>query len=757
MSLEQDFEILEHLGKEGNSSMLKVKRKKDGYIYFLKSTLLNNIGEDDKKGAINEIKILSTLNHPNIIQFKEAFFDKGSNSINLVLEFPDNGNLINKINYAFKNKMHMEECIIWNVLTQILHGLNYLHKKGIIHRNLISKNIFLNKRKVKITNFAASRKLVKNNTLKEQIGTPFYTAPEIWNEQPYNYKCDIWSVGCIIYELASLSLPFTGDSIDNLYKNIMSKKYNPIPEFYSENLKKIINYMLMSDPSQRPSTDILLNFPNIKENQINSIYLDYKGIEKEKKTSKGRNVRFKSPTENINVSKNFLEFQKNINQDTNKEKDTKLFKKESISIKKQNLENRNKIDKKIRKIENKTYRSLRERDNSQKLFFKNKNIPKSKSTEKLQHYKININKKNLTPNSHKNIEMHSASMAQKDISHFLNEKNKNELKFNNKINQEDIKASHIYGNDEMKNINFVIFNKIKNNEKNQNKYKKFEKSKKEINKSSNFIFNRYDNIININNSLNSSKEFFSFRNDNNKSNTENILYSKNLDLQYENINPKNVLSKRKQYMRQLNKSNNIESTFNKKSIPKFNIDISNFNKNYLGHSEIIRDYSNKLRNSELFNNKSFIDISQESKNPKKNYLAKTQNYLNNSTNKYNNTNKYQLLHYSSIVPMNKNNLLEKIDSYINPKPINFNESQILNNNHKKIIYKSTLFNLIYNNNKTYLGKMSHKYLKKIEGSEDISINNDNEGKNHINKLRLLFKNNTIFQNKDTINFANNNN
>ena len=651
----------------------------------------------------------------------------------------------------------MEECIIWNVLTQILHGLNYLHKMGIIHRNLISKNIFLNKRKVKITNFAASKKLVKNNTLKEQIGTPFYTAPEIWNEQPYNYKCDIWSVGCIIYELASLSLPFTGDSIDNLYKNIMSKKYNPIPEFYSENLKKIINYMLMSDPSQRPSTDILLNFANIKENQINSIYLDYKGIEKEKKTSKGRNVRFKSPTENINVSKNFLEFQKNINQDTNKEKDTKLFKKESISIKKQNLENRNKIDKKIRKIENKTYRSLRERDNSQKLFFKNKNIPKSKSTEKLQHYKININKKNLTPNSHKNIEMHSASMAQKDISHFLNEKNKNELKFNNKINQEDIKASHIYGNDEMKNINFVIFNKIKNNEKNQNKYKKFEKSKKEISKSSNFIFNRYDNIININNSLNSSKEFFSFGNDNNKSNTENILYSKNLDLQYENINPKNVLSKRKQYMRQLNKSNNIESTFNKKSIPKFNIDISNFNKSYLGHSEIIKDYSNKLRNSELFNNKSFIDISQESKNPKKNYLAKTQNYLNNSTNKYNNTNKYQLLHYSSIVPMKKNNLLEKIDSYINPKPINFNESQILNNNHKKIIYKSTLFNLIYNNNKTYLGKMSHKYLKKIEGSEDISINNDNEGKNHINKLRLLFKNNTIFQNKDTINFANNNN
>jgi len=107
--------------------------------------------------------------------------------------------------------------------------------------------------------------------------------------------------------------------------------------------------MLMSDPSQRPSTDILLNFPNIKENQINSIYLDYKGIEKEKKTSKGRNVRFKSPTENINVSKNFLEFQKNINQDTNKEKDTKLFKKESISIKKQNLENRNKIDKKLEK------------------------------------------------------------------------------------------------------------------------------------------------------------------------------------------------------------------------------------------------------------------------------------------------------------------------------------------------------------------------------------------------------------------------
>ena len=157
-------------------------------------------------------------------------------------------------------------------------GLNYLHNKGVIHRDLRSKNIFLTNLGIfKISGFNGFCLLEKDKMINEQIGTPLYTAPEIWNDQPYNYKCDIWSVGCIIYELATLTLPFTGDNLDLLYNKIMSRKIKPIPEFYSQDLKDIINNMLIFDPLERPSTDNLLNSLKIKrtKNELNFINFLY--------------------------------------------------------------------------------------------------------------------------------------------------------------------------------------------------------------------------------------------------------------------------------------------------------------------------------------------------------------------------------------------------------------------------------------------------------------------------------------------------
>jgi len=290
MSL-NDFEILQKLGNEEKSSIFNVKRKKDGLIYFLKTVQSQSLDKSEKRSIINEIKTVSSLSHPNIIEFKEAFFDKFSKSLNIIFEFPHNGNLSNKINFAIKNKMYMKESIIWDVLVQILNGVNYLHKKGIVHRNLKSKNILLNnQRLVKISDFEECCFVGDNNEMIiGQAGTPFYTAPEIWEDEPYNYKCDIWSIGCIIYELASLTLPFKGDTINSLYENIMSKKIKPIPDFYSEDLKKIINYMLIYDPSKRPSIDLLLNYPRIKEEsaKLKDIYIKYK-INKNSSNSKNK-------------------------------------------------------------------------------------------------------------------------------------------------------------------------------------------------------------------------------------------------------------------------------------------------------------------------------------------------------------------------------------------------------------------------------------------------------------------------------------
>ena len=183
MSL-NNYEILEILQKEENVALIKMRNKIDGNIYLLKNINVKRLNKNQKERAINEIQILSSLNHPNIIKFKEAFFDKPSNTLNLAMEYTDNDNLSVKIHFASKKKLYLEESIIWDVLIQILIGLNYLHKKGIIHKNLKSKNIFLTrKRLVKITDFSSCYIINKENKNKYQTGLESYIAPELLKEQ----------------------------------------------------------------------------------------------------------------------------------------------------------------------------------------------------------------------------------------------------------------------------------------------------------------------------------------------------------------------------------------------------------------------------------------------------------------------------------------------------------------------------------------------------------------------------------------------
>ena len=118
-------------------------------------------------------------------------------------------------------------------------------------------------------------KIIKMCLVNTQIDTPYYCAPEIWKEQPYNDKCDIWSLGCIIYEICSLKPPFKGNSIENLYYNISNGKYSPIPYIYSEELGKLISMMIVVDARRRANAEMLINCDIVKK-RIKGFYEDGK-------------------------------------------------------------------------------------------------------------------------------------------------------------------------------------------------------------------------------------------------------------------------------------------------------------------------------------------------------------------------------------------------------------------------------------------------------------------------------------------------
>ena len=271
MSL-NDFEFGTELGKGAFGSVSIVKRKEDQQIYAMKRVKIINLPKKEKDNSFNEVRLLASLRHKNIIGYKEAFYDEKSSTLNIVMEYADDGDLSSKIKKMLKKHEQFEENSIWSILIQILEGINYLHKSKIIHRDLKSANIFLTKKGiVKIGDLNVSI-IAKKNLAVTQTGTPYYAAPEVWENESYNNKCDIWSIGCIVYEMAALHVPFRGTSIHQLYKNIMKGKYTEIPDIYSNDLKNIIKLILCLDPLKRPSANDLLNNEIIK-NKIKEIGL----------------------------------------------------------------------------------------------------------------------------------------------------------------------------------------------------------------------------------------------------------------------------------------------------------------------------------------------------------------------------------------------------------------------------------------------------------------------------------------------------
>ena len=258
MSLD-DYEIIKFLGKGAFGRVSLVKSKIDKQIYALKQVNLVGCPNNEIEATLNEIRLLASLSHPNIIGYKDSFFDNPSKTLNIVMEAAEDGDLNKQLDFAKKSNLFFKENVIWEYLIQLLKGIEFLHNHQIIHRDLKCANIFVTKNGIlKIGDMNVS-KLTDRNYARTTVGTPYYIAPEVWDNQKYDYKCDLWSLGCIIYELCNKVAPFRGTNFETLRDNIKSGKYNPISQRYSQDLKQIISMMLITNPNKRYSAKELLN------------------------------------------------------------------------------------------------------------------------------------------------------------------------------------------------------------------------------------------------------------------------------------------------------------------------------------------------------------------------------------------------------------------------------------------------------------------------------------------------------------------
>ena len=564
------FQILNKIGEGSFSTVLKVQRKKDGIIYALKRVKFAKLSDKEKSNALNEIRILASINNKNIISYKEAFFDENDSSLDIVMEYADKGDLFQLITEHKKTKTHFSEEEIWSTLIQLLNGLKSLHELNILHRDLKSANVFLFKGGiVKLGDLNVS-KITRKGMGYTQTGTPYYASPEVWKDKPYDSKSDIWSLGCVIYEMCALNPPFRAQSMDDLFKKVIRGYYPDISNRYSKDLSEILKLMIQIEVGARPSCDELLKMPIIKKRI--EFFNNKNNVEKE---IKDENISAnKELLSTIRIPKNINNLSRNLPKPNYVSNSFDLF---NNNINESSLNNQNKI----------SYLNMNKKEN-------------------LLLNKININKKLNNMNNINTLNKKNLSIKYK-----INSRIENMLLKNNNIERPGINNSLNKGiNYYKKNIIFSPKRRMSNNKSNISVGGKVILPELKLkNKNINLI----RNISIINNNIN--KESNRLMKINNRKMLINKSY-KNLNIMdnYRQLNDKYEQRKGDNYNYQNFKVVNLNiiepKKINiKKSLFRVGSPIS-INKNYINNENNINN-ENKYR---YFNNKNIGSL------PKKNII-----------------------------------------------------------------------------------------------------------------------------------------
>lgn len=259
-----EYEIQEKLGEGAFGCVYKVEHKTTQFLRAVKAIKRKHV---DSKAFSNEIAILKTVDHPNIIKLFDCYYD--SNYYYIVEEFCHGGDLYE---YIRKQKFFSEKKCA-SIMKQLLSSVNHLHKKNIVHRDLKPENIVFIETKsnnneifIKLIDFGTSVSM-NNGQLTQELGTIYYIAPEVFKNN-YNEKADIWSCGIILYTMLCGHPPFSGTKEEIIKNKILNSKLQfPSKDFNKVSTKAIdyIKKLLTYDPVNRISAEEALENEWLKE------------------------------------------------------------------------------------------------------------------------------------------------------------------------------------------------------------------------------------------------------------------------------------------------------------------------------------------------------------------------------------------------------------------------------------------------------------------------------------------------------------
>ncbi|XP_074186006.1 serine/threonine-protein kinase Nek5 isoform X2 [Rhinolophus sinicus] len=254
------YDVIKVIGEGAFGKAYLAKGKSDSKHCVIKEINFAKMPIQEKEASKKEVILLAKMKHPNIVTFFSSFQEH--NRLFIVMEYCDGGDLMKRINRQRGVLFSEDQVLSWFV--QISLGLKHIHDRKILHRDIKTQNIFLSKNGMvaKLGDFGIAK--VLNNSMelaRTCVGTPYYLSPEICQNKPYNNKTDIWSLGCVLYELCTLKHPFEGNNLHQLVLKICQAHFVPVSPSFSHDLQSLISQLFQVSPRDRPSINSILKRP----------------------------------------------------------------------------------------------------------------------------------------------------------------------------------------------------------------------------------------------------------------------------------------------------------------------------------------------------------------------------------------------------------------------------------------------------------------------------------------------------------------